>query len=245
MRSFLINNLYDIKEETSMSKIIHKCKNCQSDLKSKNQKKFCSKSCAAKYNNKKRKPRSIESRTKTSKTIRRLIKNNVITVPSKPILYWGEHTKISRKNCTNCQKAFWATGYKRCCSPECKHARCAFNNVKKTHIKYWNEFDEEYIDLHSTWEVIIADWLTESNIKWSRPHKTLTWIDKNGKTYRYLPDFLIHEIKLYVDVKNPLKMKQDAEKIAILISEYNLIVGSIDETKSFINKFRLSTLDRT
>jgi len=54
-----------------------KCLNCNSEIISKSAKKFCSSSCSAKYNNKHRMPRTLESRKKTSDAV----KNTYINKP--------------------------------------------------------------------------------------------------------------------------------------------------------------------
>lgn len=86
--------------------------------------------------------------------------------------------------------------------------------------------------MHSNWEVQIANWLIEHNINWSRPIKTLTWYDDMNTKRRYTPDFFIPSLNLYVDVKNPLKIKQDKRKIEILMSIYNLLIDDLINTKS-------------
>lgn len=218
--------------EFIMSKNIY-CLNCNFNFISKNSnRKFCCKSCAASYNNKLRKPRTEESKKKTSVTMTRLISEGII-IPkkgnNKERKYIGPYTPIKRKNCTNCNKEFWAAKDKVTCSDLCRHERSAFNNVKKQHIKYFNRFDNEYVFLHSNWEVIVADWLDNENISWSRPKKILYWIDKEKKKRRYTPDFFIKRVNLYVDVKNPIKIIQEKEKIKILKNNYNLLIGNIEE----------------
>ena len=214
------------------------CNHCSSIIKYESRKnKFCCKSCAALYNNKNRSPRTENSKKKTSLTIKRLISEGII-IPkkgkNKKRKYIGPYTPIKRKKCTNCNKEFWAAKDKVTCSDLCRHERSAFNNVKKQHIKYFNRFDNEYIFLHSNWEVVIADWLNDKNIPWSRPKEVLYWIDKDEKRRRYTPDFLIKSIDLYVDVKNPLKISQEKEKLKILTDNYNLIVGNIEQCQQGI-----------
>ena len=214
------------------------CNHCNSilDYKSRS-KKFCCKSCAASYNNKNRSPRTEDSKKKTSLTINRLLKEGKI-IPkkgnNKEIKYIGPYTPIKRKKCTNCNKEFWAAGAKVTCSDLCRHERSAYNNVRKQHIKFFNCFDQEYVFLHSNWEIIIAKWLEEQNISWSRPKEVLYWYDKENKKRRYTPDFFIKKINLYVDVKNPLKISQEKEKLNILKSNYNLLIGNIEECQEGI-----------
>lgn len=214
------------------------CLRCNSVFISRNlNRKFCCKSCAATYNNKLKKPRSEESRKKTSLTMNRLHAEGII-VPkkgnNKEVKYAGPYTRIARKNCTNCNKEFWAAKAKVTCSDFCRHQRSAFNNVKKQHIKYFNKFDNENVFLHSNWEVVIADWLDHQNIPWSRPNEILYWTDKEEKKRRYTPDFFIKSVSLYVDVKNPIKMIQEKDKLDILTNHYNLLVGNIKQCQQGI-----------
>lgn len=58
-----------------MPKNIYQCKNCSSKL-SGYQKKFCSRSCSATYNNKQRKPRTLENRIQTSTSVKKFLKEN-------------------------------------------------------------------------------------------------------------------------------------------------------------------------
>jgi hypothetical protein len=155
-------------------------------------------------------------------------------VPKSKKIYVGPHTKVKYKLCTHCQNGFWATSrYCVTCSPECRYQRSAFNNVKKQHIKFYNRFEKQTVTLHSNWEVIVAEWLDTNNIEWARPKQSLAWND-GIKNRRYTPDFFIVKNSLFVDVKNPLKVKQDALKLSILKKKYNLLVGNIDECKQGI-----------
>lgn len=214
------------------------CQNCGVCFTTRETKaKFCSRSCAGTYNNSYRPQRTEESKRKTSTTILNAIASGKL-IPRKgnckEIIYFGPYTKVKMRECTHCKKNFWAARDRVTCSDECRRERSTYNNVKKQHIAYFNIFDNEHIHLHSNWEVIIADWLTENNIPWSRPYQILYWTDENNKQRRYTPDFVIKSIGLYVDVKNPLKMKQDKQKLDILTKNYNLLVGDIEQCKEGI-----------
>ena len=214
------------------------CLNCNSSFISKKlNRKFCSSSCSASYNNKLRSPRTEESKKKTSYTLNRLLSEGIL-VPkkgnNKEIKYIGPYTPIKRKKCTNCNKQFWAARSKVTCSDMCRHERSAFNNVRKQHIEHYNRFDDEVVFLHSNWEVIIATWLDKQNIAWSRPKEILYWVDKTNKKRRYTPDFFIKKAELYVDVKNPIKIIQEKEKLNVLKNNYNLVIGNINECQTSI-----------
>src|SRR6056297_1592884 len=183
------------------------CKFCNLELKAKYSKKFCNSSCAAKYNNCRRSPRTTESKLKTSVTMKKIINTGKFNPqpPKHESIYCGPHTKITYKQCTHCKKMFWQKRWIVTCSKECRYQRSAFNNVKKQHIKFYNRFEQQTVTLHSNWEVIVAEWLDDNNVEWTRPMKSLVWHD-GIKDRRYTPDFFIVKNNLFVDVKNPLKV---------------------------------------
>ena len=82
-----------------------KCLSC-SNILTKWQKKFCSKSCSATYNNGNRAPRSIESRRKTSIAVKKVMGNPL--VPE----FLGEYTKIYLCTCKISGKKWYSTTVK-------------------------------------------------------------------------------------------------------------------------------------
>ena len=86
------------------------CLCCGLEFESSSSKKraFCSKSCAAKYNNTHRKPRTEESRLKTSKSLKRYYHSNTETI------------RFDNQICVNCGKSISQRNVKRkFCSTSC------------------------------------------------------------------------------------------------------------------------------
>jgi hypothetical protein len=53
---------------------------------------------------------------------------------------------------------------------------------------------------HSSWELIVAKWLTSNNIKWERKVSPISYV-WNGLNKLYFPDFYLPELDLFVEVK--------------------------------------------
>jgi len=91
--------------------------------------------------------------------------------------------------------------------------------------------------MDSSWEVDIAKFLDEKNIEWRRSRKLMLWyIDGSGKRRRYYPDFFLPALNVYLDPKNPYKMKQDAEKLRLVREQNNIVLhaGKVDDIKQEI-----------
>lgn len=93
------------------------CLHCGTELLGRHQKKFCSSSCSAKYNNN-GKTRSDESKSKTSKSLKEFYKKN--PTPPKP-------KKMLQIICENCQSSFFHTSMKKTCSNSC------YKSIQKKH----------------------------------------------------------------------------------------------------------------
>jgi hypothetical protein len=89
------------------------------EYKKKHTNKFCSHSCRATYNNKLRKPRTLESRLKTSEKLKSFKRT-------------GQGWKIEYKNCYICNKLFVkrVSVAKKTCSDVCKKQLCSINGRK-------------------------------------------------------------------------------------------------------------------
>lgn len=77
--------------------------------------------------------------------------------------------------------------------------------------------------LDSSWELALAKRLDELGIKWMRPDP-IPWIDTNGVTHNYFPDFYLEDHNLFLDPKNPQAIKVQKEKLDILLLQYPNIV---------------------
>jgi hypothetical protein len=196
---------------------------------------YCSRKCA---NSRKF---SAESRLKTSTTIKKLIKDGEFTPSPKPVNRISEFpfTRLyGTYQCHHCDNIFWRLrNDQKCCSIECRDNIRSQNKCRKTHIKYFSNFDAKEVDLQSTWELKVAQWLDNNNIRWSRPSKRISWFSQSlQKNKTYLPDFYVVDHDYFIDVKNPIKMEQDKIKLNELRSIIPLFVGNIDDTITFVER---------
>jgi len=88
--------------------------------------------------------------------------------------------------------------------------------------------------LDSSWEEALAIRLDSLGINWTRP-KSVKWVDTNGKTHNYFPDFYLTDYDIYLDPKNDLVYKITIEKIKKILEILpNLrILRTLEECKNF------------
>jgi len=191
-----------------------KCLECESQLVSINAKKFCNRSCAAKYNNKKRTENgwtpSIEHRVKVS------LKLSGRKCPSKTKgkLLAPRDTRI----CPECNSPFTILSSKKqkYCSTPCRQKNMGGyrEGSGKSKSGYYKG-----IYSGSTYELVWIIYQIDHNIPFERFNQILKYNNK-----KYMPDFLqndnIVEIKGYereqlVDIKNNIA-KQHGYKVTVL-----------------------------
>jgi len=104
-----------------------------------------------------------------------------------------------------------------------KHRR-----LKKDVVEY------KGILLDSSWELALAKRLDELNIKWCRPDP-IPWIDEEGITHNYFPDFYLPEHDKYLDPKNKHAIKVQEKKLKILLTQYKNIdiIDSLERCRTF------------
>jgi hypothetical protein len=103
-------------------------------------------------------------------------------------------------------------------------------------IREYKKLDGNIVMLDSSWEETLAIRLDELNIKWIRPTDPIKWIDKNGVTRNYFPDFYLIDFDIYLDPKNPYAYASQKDKIEIITKLMpNLrILTTLEECKQFI-----------
>jgi len=159
-------------------------------------------------------PQAIEKR---KKKISQAHKNGKYDdAPQKAI-----ETKRKRGNLTHTEKSIQLIREKALSS---KHRR-----LKRGIIEY------KGIMLDSSWELELAKRLDDLKIKWVRPDP-IPWIDDNGVTHNYFPDFYLEDYDLFLDPKNPQARKVQKKKLECLLSQYDnvVIIESIEECKKFV-----------
>lgn len=88
--------------------------------------------------------------------------------------------------------------------------------------------------LDSSWELAMAERLDELQIKWIRPDP-IKWVDREGKTRHYFPDFYLPEQDLFLDPKNPQAYKVQKSKIDCLKKQLTnlIIISNIEDIKNW------------
>ena len=86
------------------------------------------------------------------------------------------------------------------------------------------------VKLNGTWELDVAKYLDENNIKWERPSIGFEY-EWNGGTHTYYPDFYLPEFDKYIEVKG-LKRDRDNYKWKVV---KNLIIITAKEIKMIRN----------
>ena len=203
---------------------------------------FCSKNCSAGYNNRRRIV-SEEHKTKTSGAMKDFYKRNEHTA-----LQHAQRFKFSGVYkefeiiCKICDK-HQIVRYKKklnktCGNKDCKIAASITNrsyvNGKKKFEKYFCKEINDWLNLESSWEVNLAEWLDEKSIRWIRP-KFIKWLDFEGVTRRYFPDFFLIEYDVYIDPKNPYCMVIQKTKMDTIVKDgVPIIYGDLQVVKDKI-----------
>ena len=89
--------------------------------------------------------------------------------------------------------------------------------------------------LDSSWELALAIRLDDLNISWTRPDP-VEYIDDEGLTRNYFPDFYLPDYDLYLDPKNKYAYETQKKKIDILLTTMKnlIIITTLDECKRFL-----------
>lgn len=229
------------------------CQNCGCELSyDKRHCKFCSKSCSAKMSNRKRTEsgwkHSEESRVKISDSV----KEQLSTVSAEEKAHRKQNQlenpgAIRQRSpdvvlcCKICLKEFvesFCNRHKKTCgNKDCivqaSIGQRTYQNGSRKPVWFFNPFENKEVLLESSWEVDVATFLIDADIKWIRP-KFIKWTDSTGKTRRYFPDFYLPDHNLYVDPKNPYCMERDKEKMNAVGGIVDLIFGDVEYIKQYI-----------
>ena len=74
----------------------------------------------------------------------------------------------------------------------------------------------------------MAEILNRNNIEWSRP-KGLKYLDDNGVVRHYFPDFWLPNQAVYLDPKNPYRLRLDQAKLAAIRRDYCVHAGAVQD----------------
>lgn len=184
------------------------CLHCNSET---TNPKFCNNSCAAKFNNLRRAPRTPEMNAKTSKSL--LING----------YYRGTFCKLSW--CMVCNTMI-KNSYRRTCSRECyrqvlsstaKQNPQLGGNKNNKGTCWYNSPIAGRVWLESSYELKVAQELDLHQINWKRPGGLKYQLADKIKTY--LPDFYLIDYDVYLDPKNSYLIKKDDQKIKAVCSQ--------------------------
>lgn len=101
-------------------------------------------------------------------------------------------------------------------------------------IRKYTKKDGTVVSLDSSWEEALAIRLDDIGVVWTRPDP-IKWVDNNGITHNYFPDFYLVDFDLYLDPKNPYAIKAQQSKIDCLTKQIKnlLILKGLDECENF------------
>jgi hypothetical protein len=179
---------------------------------------YCSNSCAAQVNNKKRKSPSLETRLKVAEALKGIKSpfKGIIRVPRIKTICLNPYCKkvflrerwMTRKFCSN--KCAMAVIGGKPTSPKAARGKAGIReDISKT------------IYFYSRWEANIVRLFNYLNIEWIYQPKIFDLVSQN-----YTPDFYLPEYDTYIEVKNFLwkYSKIRDEKFRKLYPDINLIL---------------------
>ena len=201
--------------------------------------KFCSNSCAAVHNNRKR----IESGYSASARQRESARKQVEKILTERLQYKLTKPRLTKVlPCKVCKSFFAVIKEETTCSVECRTSIWS-NTAKNNPLMGGNKNNRAYgwyispyagkVWLESSYELKVAIELDSNNIEWVRP-SYLPYGD--GK--KYYADFFLTEQKIYLDPKNDYLINQDLQKINQVMLENNVVIIVLDKDNLTWDKIR-------
>jgi len=218
---------------------ITQCVNCGKDTKND---KFCSHSCSAAFNNKRRK---LSKETKAKISIAAVSNMSHLNfIGNKSTKRRPKYCKLYLCKCKKCGKDFlYKRKDKKCCSDKCYHETVGGyreNSVRSNGAYVTDSFGNN-VYLQSSYELECAKVLDRNNIKWVRP-SYLKYRDSLGKNRKYYPDFYLPSIDVYLDPKNKLLIGRDTEKIHLASIQNNVKILILGKDIIYNEKLLLKTV---
>lgn len=105
----------------------------------------------------------------------------------------------------------------------------------------YTKTDGTVVNLDSSYERIVAEWLDKHNIEWIRP-EPLNWKDSKGIIHHYFPDFYLPAKNVYIDPKNEYCFKAQSEKVSYIKEHYDNVIflHSNELTNEYLSKLLLT-----
>lgn len=199
---------------------------------------FCNRSCSGTFNNTRRVHTEETKQKQSMKSKGR--KRSQETQDKWKIIHAAKKKPDHELVCKNCNKVFTQPRSKnkrktcsRECSIMCSVGNRSYQNGSRKPVKYYNKWQQEYVILDSSWEIIVAKHLDELCVMWTRP-SPLKWVDMDNIDRLYYPDFYIPTLNVYLDPKNPFCMKRDEYKMKMVSNDVELIYGSLETIMSYV-----------
>jgi hypothetical protein len=209
---------------------------------------FCSKSCSATENNKKREPVSDKQKQKTSNALKTYFDNHggrqwSTTHKTKIENYKYNFISVNFSTCI-CGKIFLSKGKnwkpKKHCSTNCRNEALSENRIKFLQENGTSNFSTRIpgfcyknitIDCDSKLEAAAVQYLIDvksaSHIE--RCESIVNFYDKHGKHHRFLPDFFVR-----IDYKSYIVEVKQVYRKSSYIGDYNQY---FEEKKKALLKF--------
>lgn len=242
-----------IREERS-------CKKCEEDFEveyrkedsTEGRRKFCSQSCAASFNNRRRE-HDENTKRRISESLQEMYSSERgEEVKKKIVESRGDLSKEAYSEDPNyCEICESKIDYERKSSRTCSR-ECCNKLISKLHKKnpevggyshntisssngswYYNENTDQEVWLDSSWEVEVAELLDELEIEWVRP-EPISWINSENEKKLYYPDFYLTNYDLYLDPKNQYCMDIHEEKMSKVESKVTIKYGSLEKVKGLL-----------
>lgn len=183
-----------------------RCKQCQVTVKKGNI--FCNSSCAATYNNKRRK-HSLETRKKIAESVK---KNPSGFVKTRNFCRGGRPPAPTKECvCQECGNIFRARLWKKrlYCSVDCSNKNKWNPNSTRVHRSIYKGFQ-----MDSGAELVFAKELDRRNVKWIKNDQSINQAfiySLNGKERRYRPDFYLPDHDIWVEIKGRRYIREGDE----------------------------------
>lgn len=179
---------------------------------------FCSNKCARSYS-------TYQKRETINTTV-----SNSLQGRERPDQQARENT--SCKVCGETFERVKSSSQKYCsvsCKNKCPDLRQRYREIAKerdfggqTSRKtiHYEKLDGTEVQLHSSFEVQVAETLDENDIDWERPSAIEYQLE--GETRRYYPDFYLPKFDVYLDPKNDYLIETHREKLKAVRTQNKL-----------------------
>lgn len=142
------------------------------------------------------------------------------------------HTKSTAKLENRCERECIACGTQFNTWTHCKpsHKFCSRKCSQQFSHNKSKWFQINNITCQGTWELAFLDWALRQRLQIKSERHPISYIDNEGKTKLYHPDFWIDEWKTFIDIKSTYTMKFSIHKFELL-EQQNIHVLILSDDK--------------